>query len=133
MELTYTKVGDYYIPDLTFDDETEYKIGVYGRMRQRFLEEHHPSTYNRMLLYGELWKHLASIDAACHERMDFLIPAMAKREGVTAMLQSRPIVIFPYHYSYSLCSIIASRISSGGSGITPLFPAKTGSALKKAS
>ena len=88
MELTYTKVGDYYIPDLTLDDETEYEIGVYGRMRQWFLEEHHPGTYNRMLLFGELWKHLASIDAACHERMDFLIPAMAKQEGVTEALKA---------------------------------------------
>ena len=34
MELTYTKVGDYYIPDLALDDDTEYKIGVYGRMRE---------------------------------------------------------------------------------------------------
>ena len=88
MELTYTKVGDYYIPDLALDDETEYEIGVYGRMRQRFLEEHHPSTYNRMLLFGGLWKHLASIDAACHERMAFLIPAMAKQEGVTEALKA---------------------------------------------
>ncbi|MCI8810336.1 MAG: TnpV protein [Oscillibacter sp.] len=31
MELTYTKVGDYYIPDLALDDDTEYEIGIYGR------------------------------------------------------------------------------------------------------
>ena len=74
MELTYTKVGDYYLPDLALDDDTKYEIGIYGRMRQRFLEEHHPGVYNRMLLFGELWKHLAEIDAACHERMGFLIP-----------------------------------------------------------
>ena len=87
MELTYTKVGDYYIPDLTLDNETEYEIGVYGRMRQRFLEEHHPGTYNRMLLFGGLWKHLVSIDTACHERMNFLISTMAKQEGVTETLK----------------------------------------------
>jgi len=88
MELTYTKVGDYYIPDLALDDDTEYEIGVYGRMRERFLKEHYPGVYNRMLLYGELWKHLAEIDTACHERMDFLIPAMAKQEGVTEALKA---------------------------------------------
>ena len=38
MELTYTKAGDYYIPVLVLDDDTEYEIGIYGRMRQRFLE-----------------------------------------------------------------------------------------------
>ena len=88
MELTYTKVGDYYLPDLALDDDTKYEIGIYGRMRQRFLEEHHPGVYNRMLLFGELWKHLAEIDAACHERMDFLIPTMAEREGVTEALKA---------------------------------------------
>ena len=82
MDLTYTKAGDYYIPDLALDGDTDYEIGTYGRMRQKFLEEHHPGVYNRMLLFGELWKHLAEIDAACHERMDFLIPAIARQEGV---------------------------------------------------
>lgn len=88
MELTYTKVGDYYIPDLTLGDDAEYEIGVYGRMRERFLEEHHHGTYTSLLLTGKLWKHLADIDAACHERMDFLIPAMAKQEGVTESLKA---------------------------------------------
>ena len=88
MELTYTKVGDYYLPDLALDDDTKYEIGIYGRMRQRFLEEHHPGVYNRMLLFGELWKHLAEIDDACLERMGFLIPALAKQEVVTEALKA---------------------------------------------
>ena len=88
MELTYTKVGDYYIPDIALDNDAEYDIGIYGRMRQRFLEEHHPGVYSRMFLFGELWKHLAEINAACHERMDFLIPAMAKQENVTEALKA---------------------------------------------
>lgn len=88
MELIYTKAGDYYIPDLALDGDIDYEIGTYGRMRQKFLEEHHPGVYNRMLLFGERWKHLAEIDAACHERMDFLIPAMAKQEGVTEALKA---------------------------------------------
>jgi len=51
------------------------------------LEEHHHGTYASLLLTGKLWKHLANIDAACHERMDFLIPAIAKQEGVTESLK----------------------------------------------
>ena len=88
MELTYTKVGDYYIPDLALDDDAGCEIGLYGRMRERFLEEHHHGTYTSLLLTGKLWKHLAEIDAACHELMDFLIPAMAKQEGVTEALKA---------------------------------------------
>ena len=88
MELTYIKVGDYYIPDLALDDDAEYEIGLYGRMRERFLEEHHHGTYTSLLLTGKLWKHLADIDAACQERMDFLIPAIAAQEGVTESLKA---------------------------------------------
>lgn len=88
MELTYTEVGDYYIPDLTLDDDADCEIGVYGRMRERFLEEHHHGTYTSLLLTGKLWKHLAGIDTACHERMDFLILAIAKQEGVTEALKA---------------------------------------------
>ena len=88
MDLTYTKVGDYYIPDLILDDQPDRPLGWYGRMRQKFLEEHHPGTYNRLLLSGKLWTHLADTDAACQERLDTLIPAMAKREGVTEALKA---------------------------------------------
>ena len=88
MELAYTKVGDYYVPNLALDDDAEYEIGLYGRMRERFLEEHHHGTYASLLLTGKLWKHLADIDAACHERMDFLILAMAKQEDVTESLKA---------------------------------------------
>jgi len=88
MELTYTKMGDYYIPDLTLGDDTDYEIGVYGRMRERFLEEHHPGTYTSLLLTGKLWKHLAGIDTVCYERRDILVSAMAKQEGVTEALKA---------------------------------------------
>ena len=88
MELTYTRVGDYYIPDLSLGDDAEYEIGIYGRMRERFLKEHHSGTYTSLILTGKLWKHLAETDAACHERMDALISAMAKQEGVTETLKA---------------------------------------------
>lgn len=54
MELTYTKVGNYYIPDLVLDDEAEYEIGMYGRMQERFLENHHHGTYASLFLTGKL-------------------------------------------------------------------------------
>ena len=88
MELAYTKVGDYYIPDLILDDQPDRPLGRYGRMRQKFLEEHYPGTYNRLMLSGKLWTHLADTDTACQERLDTLIPAMAKQEGVTEALKA---------------------------------------------
>ena len=88
MELTYTKVGDYYIPDLILDDQPNQPLDRYGQMRQKFLKEHHPGTYHRLMLSGKLGAHLVDIDATCEERLDTLIVAMAKREGVTEALKA---------------------------------------------
>ena len=88
MELTYTKVGDCYIPDLTLGDQPEKALGKYGRMRQKFLEEHHPGTYNRLMLSGKLWAHLVEIDTTCNKRMDIMIAAMVERKGVAEELKA---------------------------------------------
>ena len=40
------------------------------------------------VLSGKLWAHLVDIVTTCEERMDTLIPAMAKQEGVTEALKA---------------------------------------------
>ena len=48
-ELTYTRCGDYYIPDLELSEQPEAPIGKYGRMRQRYLKEHRPGLYSSLI------------------------------------------------------------------------------------
>ena len=85
---TYRQVGDYFIPNITVPDDGEYQIGKYGRMRRSYLKEHRPSLYSTLILDGILFKHLAEIDQACNERMETIISAMAKKEGVTEALKA---------------------------------------------
>ena len=85
---TYRQVGDYFIPNITLPDDGEYQIGKYGRMRRSDLKEHRPSLYSTLILDGILFKHLAEIDQACNERMETIISAMAKQEGVTEALKA---------------------------------------------
>lgn len=87
--LTYTKVGDYYIPDLAMDDQPDKEIGIYGRMRERYLKEHHPGRYSYMLLYGTLYPHLLEIDKAAQRYLDTMIPRMAAAADVTEELKAR--------------------------------------------
>lgn len=87
--LTYTEVGDYYIPDLAMDDQPDKEIGIYGRMRERYLKEHHPGRYSYMLLYGTLYPHLLEIDKAAQRYLDTMIPRMAAAAGVTEELKAR--------------------------------------------
>lgn len=85
---TYRQVGDYFIPNLTLPDDGEYKIGKYGRMRRNYLKEYRKILYNNYVLEGTLFKHLAEIDQACNERIENIVSAMAKQEGVTEALKA---------------------------------------------
>ena len=85
---TYRQEGDYLIPNLVLPDTSDYQIGKYGRMRRSYLKEHRPSLYSTLVLDGILFKHLAEIDQACNERMETIISAMVKQEGVTEALKA---------------------------------------------
>ena len=88
MDGTYRQVGDYFIPNITLPDDGEYQIGKYGRMRRSYLKEYRKILYNNYVLEGTLFKHLAEIDQACNERIENIISAMAKQEGVTEALKA---------------------------------------------
>ena len=88
-ELTYTRCGDYYIPDLKLSEQPEAPIGKYGRMRQRYLKEHRPVLYSSLILSEKLYPHLLEIDRAARERMDAMLPRMMEAAGVTEELKSR--------------------------------------------
>ncbi|WP_373730096.1 TnpV protein [Bacteroides heparinolyticus] len=85
---TYRQVGDYFIPDITLPDDGEYQIGKHGRMRHSYLKEYRKILYNNYVLEGTLFKHLAEIDQACNERIENIVSAMAKQEGITEALKA---------------------------------------------
>ena len=87
-ELTYTRCGDYYIPDLKLSEQPEAPIGKYGRMRQRYLKETPPGLYSSLILSEKLYPHLLDIDRAARERMDAMLPRMMEAAGVTEELKA---------------------------------------------
>ena len=84
---TYRQVGDYFIPDIELP-ERNYEIGKYGRMRHRYLKEHHKIQYTTMILDGTLYDHLEEIDRICNERMETMVAAMKKQQGITEELKA---------------------------------------------
>ena len=90
-ELTYTKVGDYYIPDLILDEEAEQDIfyGKYGSLRRDYLREHKPRLWAVLVNNGTLADHLKGIERTAERRMDALLPEMMKAAGVTEELKAR--------------------------------------------
>lgn len=57
-------------------------------MRRSYLKEHRKIFYNNYVLEGMLFKHLAEINQACNERLEIIVSAMTKQEGVTEALKA---------------------------------------------
>ena len=85
-ELTYKTVNDVQIPNLTLP-ETE-PIGRYGRLRQKYLREHRPVLWNRLVLTGALYEHLHEIETAAQSRIDLMLPKLAASAGATEALKA---------------------------------------------
>ena len=85
---TYTRVGDYFLPDLKLPEEKSKHIGIWGQRHKRYLQEHKRATYTTLLTSGKLNGYLADIDKQAEEMFSRLVEQTAEREGVTERLKS---------------------------------------------
>ena len=88
MEMTYTRNGDYLIPDLSLTETEQKPLGKYGRLRKTYLKEHRPILWNKMILSETLYPHLREIDETANRRLEQMMPEMMKSAGVTESLKA---------------------------------------------
>ena len=88
IEIPYKKVGDYYLPMITYP-AADRPIGHWGRMRRDYLKEHRPVYFNRLVLSGRFNIELAELDQQAQDRYELIIEQMKKAEGATEELKAR--------------------------------------------
>ena len=86
---TYTKHGDYCLPNLYLPPEEERPIGIYGQRRLRYLKQHHKILYYNLLTSGKLRSHLADVEEEAQLLFLRLVKEYAEREGVTEQLKAK--------------------------------------------
>ena len=86
MEITYSKYGEYYLPDLLVSRE-EPTYGRFGRMRLKYLKAHRRVTYINLKTSGQLTHHLNEIDREANEMLRLLIEQMAQAQGISEQLK----------------------------------------------
>lgn len=86
--LSYTLVGDYYLPDLLPPQGEAPNYGKYGSLRLRYLKEYKRSMYVSLLTQGKLVKHLNTVDKESSERMEYLIQLMKRQHEITEQLKA---------------------------------------------
>ena len=89
MELSYTMVGDFQIPNLVLDSQPPGSIGKYGRMRKRYLEGKKDGTLTKLVLSGKLTEHLMEINDLCREQIEALSRQLAQAEGVNERMKAK--------------------------------------------
>ena len=79
-ELTYTKQGEYYLPNLTLGETQEQPLGKYGMMRRSFLQENKPILYNDLILKGKLFDHLREIEETANRRLEQMMKELLEKK-----------------------------------------------------
>ena len=87
-ELTYTRSGDYWIPNLSLSQQESRPLGKYGRMRKAYLQEHRPVLWNSLILTEKLYPHLREIDETANSRLEQMMPGLMQSAGVTEALKA---------------------------------------------
>ena len=86
MEITYTLVGDYYLPNLAAPESP--KVGRWGMLRFNYLRKHRESLYTIMLMENTLNPPLEDVDCQAQEMEQQLISQLAQQEGITEQLKA---------------------------------------------
>ena len=87
-ELTYTRSGDYWIPNLSLSQQETQPLGKYGRLRKKYLQENRPVLWNSLILSEKLYPHLREIDETANRRLEQMMPGLMQSAGVTEALKT---------------------------------------------
>ena len=81
--IEYTKVGDYFMPNLVLEKEEKIILNKYGRMRLKFLKENRKAEYTIMFMNGTLNKHLKEIQETADNRINLIVEQLKKKNNLT--------------------------------------------------
>lgn len=91
--ISYTLVGDVYIPNLVSTD-TNYEIGCWGRKHKEYIKQYKPAFYTTLLTQCKLNSYLHDVDVRATEMYDTLVKQLVKQEGVTEKLKSTDMMLW---------------------------------------
>ena len=82
--ISYRRVGDYNIPNLTLPpEEANIRLGKRGMLHKDYLLKHKKVVFATLLAEGKLWQYLADIDTQTQQMFDTLVEQMKERKGIT--------------------------------------------------
>ena len=85
--IEYTKVGDYYMPNLVLEKEEKITLNKYGRLRLKFLKENKKAEYIIMFMNKTLRKHIVETDKQAKRKFEILMKQMLQKNPIDEHLK----------------------------------------------
>ena len=87
MNISYTKKGDYLLPNLILKDKEQFNIGKYGLLRLQYIKKYKLGLYFDLLVNDTLNKYLHNIDITVMEQVQSLIKKLAEKDNINEELK----------------------------------------------
>ena len=87
MNISYTKKGDYLLPDLILKEKVQFNIGKYGLLRLQYIKKEKLGLYFDLLVNDNLNEYLHNIDITVMEKVQSLIKELAEKENINEKLK----------------------------------------------
>ena len=88
MNISYTRIGDFLLPDLKLEDKKRFNIGKYWLLKLDYLKKNKRGLYTELLVKDKLNENLHDIDITLIEKEQNLIKELAEKENITEELKS---------------------------------------------
>ena len=88
MNISYTRIGDYELPNLKLEEKERFNIGKYGLLKLEYLKMHKRGVYTELLMKDKLNEYLHDIDITLTEKEHSLIKELAEKENINEELKS---------------------------------------------
>lgn len=81
--ISYTLVGDYYLPNLKLEQEEKIQLNKYGLLRLDYLKKHKKAELSIMFMDMTLNKHLKEVQELSQTRVNELVEQLKAKSGLT--------------------------------------------------
>ena len=88
MNISYTRIGDYLLPNLILKDKEQFNIGKYGLLKLEYLKKKKNVLYTELLMKDKLNEYLNDIDTNLMKKEQSLIKELAEKENITEELKN---------------------------------------------
>ena len=89
MSIMYHRNGDYLLPDMGLNETDKTPLNKYGRMRLRYLQEHRPGFYTRLILSGKLYEDLLETQKTAQDRVEIITDKKARAQSINEAMKAK--------------------------------------------